>query len=87
MKQKFLFSHMKVHEKQQCAYFVDCSLISYLIPEMSMFKEPKHDTQNLFTANNNNNIQSYDVVRFAPLSLSYKINYNSTTTEILQTEG
>ena len=32
---------------------VDRFLISYLVPEISTFKGPKHDTQNWFTANNN----------------------------------
>ena len=39
-------------------------LISYLVPEISMFKRPKHDTQDWFTANNNNG-EIYDVIRFA----------------------
>ena len=43
---------------------VDHFLISYLVPEISTFKEPKHDTQNWFTANNNNG-QNYDVIGFA----------------------
>ena len=59
---------------------VDRFLISYLVPEISMFKGPKHDTQNWFTANNNNG-ENYDVIRFACLSLSYKVNYNSIITE------
>ena len=33
---------------------VDRFLISYLVPEICTFKGPKHDTQNWFTANNNN---------------------------------
>ena len=33
---------------------VDCLMISYLAPETSTFKEPKHDTQNWFTTDNNN---------------------------------
>ena len=49
---------------------VDCFLISYLASEISMFKEPKHDTQNWLTANNNNS-QNCDVIRFA----CYKIDY------------
>ena len=53
MKRKFLFSHMKVHEKQELNA-VDHFLISYLVPEISTFKGPKHNTQNWFTANNNN---------------------------------
>ena len=59
---------------------VDRFLISYLVPEISTFKEPKHYTQNWFTANNNNG-ENYDVIRFACSSLSYKINYNSIITE------
>ena len=43
---------------------VDRFLISYLVPEISTFKGPKHDTQNWFTANNNNG-ENYDVIRFA----------------------
>ena len=54
--------------------------ISYLVPEITMFKEQKHDTQNWFTTNNKN-IQNYDVIKFARLSLSYKINYNSASTD------
>ena len=59
---------------------VDRSLISYLVPEISTFKGPKHDTQNWFTANNSND-ENFDVIRFACCSLSYKINYNSIITE------
>ena len=51
---------------------VDRFLISYLDPEISTFKGPKHDTQNWFTANNNNG-ENYDVIRL--------INYNSIITE------
>ena len=43
---------------------VDRSLISYLVPEISTFKGPKHDAQNWPTANNNNG-ENYDVIRFA----------------------
>ena len=43
---------------------VDRFLISYLVPEISTFKGPKHVTQNWFTANNNNS-ENYDVIRFA----------------------
>ena len=43
---------------------VDRFLISYLVPEISMFKGSKHDTQNWFTANNDND-ENYDVIRFA----------------------
>ena len=42
----------------------DRFLISYLVPEIPMFKEPKHDTQNWLTANNNNN-QNCNSIRFA----------------------
>ena len=59
---------------------VDRFLISYLVLEISMFKRPKHDTQNWFTANNNNS-ENYDVIRFACLSLSYNINYKLIITE------
>ena len=41
----------------------DRFLISYLVPEISMFKGLKHDTQNWFTGNNNND-ENYDVIRF-----------------------
>ena len=43
---------------------VDRFLISYLVPEVSTFKGPKRDTQNWFTANNNNG-ENYDATRFA----------------------
>ena len=43
---------------------VDRFLIPYLVPEISTFKEPKHDTQNWLTANNNNS-ENCDVIRFA----------------------
>ena len=36
-----------------------------IVPEICTFKGPKHDTQNWFTANNNNNGENYDVIRFA----------------------
>ena len=49
-----------------------------MVPEISMFKEPKHDTQNWLTANNNS--QNCDVIRFARSSVSYKIDYNSAST-------
>ena len=62
-KRKFLFSHMKVHEKTR-TNAVDRFLISYLVLEISTFKGPKHDTQNWFTANNSNG-ENYDVIRFA----------------------
>ena len=42
---------------------VDRCLMSYLVPEISMFEGPKHGTQNWFTANNNS--ENYDVIRFA----------------------
>ena len=58
---------------------VDRFLISYLVPEISTLKEPKHDTQNWFTANNNNS-QNCDVIRFACESVSYKIDFNSAST-------
>ena len=58
---------------------VDRFLTFYLVPEISTFKEPKHDTQNWLTANNNNS-QNCDVIRFACLSVSYKIDYNSAST-------
>ena len=58
---------------------VDRFLLSYMVPEISTFKEPKHDTQNWLTANNNNS-QNCDVIRFARLSVSYKIDYNSAST-------
>ena len=56
MKRKFLISQMDA---------VDRFLISYLVPEISTFKGPKHDhdTQNWFTTNNNNG-ENYDVIRF-----------------------
>ena len=59
---------------------VDRFLISYLVPEISMFKEPKHGTQNWLTENNNNS-QNCDVIRFACRSVSYKIDYNSRSTD------
>ena len=43
---------------------VDHFLIPYLVPEVSTFKWPIHDTQNWFTANNNIG-ENYDVIRFA----------------------
>ena len=43
---------------------VDNFLISYLAPEISTFKEPKCDTQNWLTENNNNS-QNCDVIKFA----------------------
>ena len=58
---------------------VDHFLISYLVSEISTFKEPKHDTQNWLTASNNNR-QNCDVIRFAGVSVSYKIDYNSANT-------
>ena len=39
-------------------------LVSYLVPEISTFKELKHDTQNWLAASNNNN-QNCDVIWFA----------------------
>ena len=69
---------------------VDRFLISYMVPEISTFKEPKHDTQNWLTANNNNS-QNCDVIWFAHSSVSYKIYYNSANTHSnplkLKTEG
>ena len=56
---------------------VDLFLISYLVPEISTFKEPKHDTQNWLTANNNNS-KNGDVIRFA---------YSFESIETLRTEG
>ena len=41
---------------------VDRFLISYLVPEISMFKEAKHDTQNWLNATTS---QNCDVIRFA----------------------
>ena len=41
----------------------DRLLIPYLVTEISAFEEPKDDTQNWFTANNNNS-QNCDVIRF-----------------------
>ena len=52
-------------------------LISYLVTEISTFKEPKHDTQNWLIANNNDS-QNCDVIRF--VSVSFKIDYNSART-------
>ena len=57
-----------------------CFLISYLVLEISMFKESKHDTQNWLTANNNNS-QNGDIIRFACWLVSYKIDYNSASTQ------
>ena len=76
MKQKFLFSRMKVHEKTR-TNAVDCLLIAYLVPEISTFREQKRETQTLF----NNNSQNYGVIRFACLSSRHKISYNSTITK------
>ena len=56
---------------------VDRFLISYLVPEISTFKGPKHDTQNWLTAYNS---QNCDIIRFPCWSLSYKIDYNSAST-------
>ena len=42
----------------------DRFLMSYLVPEISTFKEPKHDTPNCLTAKNNDS-QNCDVIRFA----------------------
>ena len=70
----FLFSYMKVHKNQ-----VD-KLTSYLVPEVSMLKAPKHDTQNWFT-------ETTTMVKIMTSSglnaypLKYKINYNSTIAE------
>ena len=63
---------------------VDRFLISYLVPQISTCKEPKHDTQNWFTANNNNNRENYDVIRLACLSVTYKIDNNSTSTHVIK---
>ena len=74
----FIFSYESAWKTRMNA--VDRFFTSYLVPEISTFKGPKHDTQNWFTANNNNG-ENYDVIRFAFWSLSYKINYNSIITE------
>ena len=58
---------------------VDRFLISDLVPDISTFKEPKHNAQNWLTANNNNG-KTCDVIRFACCSVSYKIDYNSAST-------
>ena len=58
----FIFSYESAFETRMNA--INRFLISYLVPEISTFKEPKHDTQNWFTANNNNS-QNYDIIRFA----------------------
>ena len=58
---------------------IDRLLISYLVPEISTFKERKHDTQNWLTANNNNNNKNCDVIRLH-VDRCYKIDYNSAST-------
>ena len=50
---------MKKPEKHELM-LVDHFLLSYLVPEISTFKEMKHDTQNWLTPNNNNS----DVIWF-----------------------
>ena len=58
----FIFSHESAGKT--CMNVVDRCLISYLVPEISTFKEPEHDTRKWLTANNNNS-QNCDVIRFA----------------------
>ena len=79
-KWKFLFSRMKVHEKHEWTPLT-VSLIPYLVPEISTFKQPKHDNQNWLTANINN-LQNCDAIRFACRSVSYKIDYNTASTHL-----
>ena len=58
----FIFSYESTSKTRMNA--VDRSLMCYLVPEISAFKEPKLDNQNWLTVNNNNS-QNYDVIRFA----------------------
>ena len=46
---------------RKCMENFDRFLISCLVPEVLLFKEPKNDTQNCFTAKNNNS-QNCDVI-------------------------
>ena len=69
---------MKVREKQEWTLLTVFDILSG--SRDIYFKGPKHDTQNWFTANNNNG-ENYDVIRFTYWSLSKKINYNSIITE------
>ena len=59
---------------------------SFLVPEIWWFKEPKHNSQNCFNANNNNNSQNCDVIRFTCWSVSWMINYMTASTEFQFTQ-